>query len=91
MATRCLAMQSAGRAVPPAFTSTSDFSISDNDGGDLLTTTGPTKTEKRVEEIVNQFNNYDKKNIQIYISCIEFSIRCLYNKNGIIISRHNYF
>lgn len=46
MATRCLAMQSAGRPLPPAFTSTNDLSISDNDGGDLLTSTGPTGNRK---------------------------------------------
>lgn len=43
MATRCLAMQSAGQPLPPAFTSMNDLSISDKGGGDLLTTTGPTK------------------------------------------------
>jgi len=65
IATRCLATQSAGRPMPPAFTSMNDFSISDNGGGDLLTITGP--TGNRRDRGLKKNEKHEKQREKIYI------------------------
>lgn len=74
MATRCLATQSAGRPLPPAFTSTNDFSISGIGGGDLLTTTGPTGRTKQIEEKeIDQKLKKKKHNLHSYKNSSKYS------------------
>jgi len=51
--------------MPPAFTSTNDFSISDNGGGDLLTITGP--TGNRRDRGLKKNEKHEKQREKIYI------------------------